>query len=657
MVNKFHSIFTKILLLIFLQIGASITPDHLIFTKIAISPVGAEMVVIENPTNTNIVLNDYYITDATNNEEGKLYYNLPTGDDFWSGGVTDFIARFPQMTLLAGESIILSMHSDEIYSAYYEYDPDLALFGDMLNAIEGDTTISIGPIFNNIGMLSQVEMLIMFYWDGTSSVVQDVDYFLWGNINPNLAIDKTGVPGYADDTAIEEQTFMPLIQNNMIYFRSNLEEYEDETVNGNGITGHNETNENFPEGWQIIPNLGATTLISEILTGFYEVGTDLTIQGLIVDYDNPFNGPQVITIEDPEGYRLPLIIWDWDVPSSDISYLIENYNISDILIQVWGELDYYISWQMIINSETDILVIEMTGCIDPNAINYNPNATEDDGGCEYYPFGDLNQDMVLDILDIVRMIYIIMGDPPSDYELWAGDTNEDGVIDILDIVWTVDCIMAYCWEGTLGCTDSGANNYDPEATIDDGSCEYEEGTCIDIDNNIYETVIISDQEWMAENLKVTHYRNGEEIPTGYSDSEWLNLNTGAYAVYPWDYDDASQNTCGGDCAEVYGNLYNWYAVDDIRDICPEGWHVPSDNELTDLTDYLGGSSVAGGKMKSTGTIENGTGLWHAPNTGATNESGFTALPGGYRHGNYGYYDNMGYYVYLWSSTANPNQYA
>ena len=179
-------------------------------------------------------------------------------------------------------------------------------------------------------------------------------------------------------------------------------------------------------------------------------------------------------------------------------------------------------------------------------------------------------------------------------------------------------------------------------------------TITDYDGNVYETVEIGDQCWMAENLKVTHYRNGDAIPTGYSDSEWPNLSTGAYAVYPWDNDDASQNTCEGDCTEVYGNLYNWYAVDDTRDICPEGWHVPTDTEWTELEDYLGG---AGGKIKSTGTIENGDGLWYSPNLGATNESGFTALPGGYRHGNYGYYDNMGYYVYLWSSTANPNQYA
>ncbi|NQU67512.1 MAG: fibrobacter succinogenes major paralogous domain-containing protein [Candidatus Marinimicrobia bacterium] len=241
------------------------------------------------------------------------------------------------------------------------------------------------------------------------------------------------------------------------------------------------------------------------------------------------------------------------------------------------------------------------------------------------------------------------------------DWNGDGVVNVVDIVQTVDCILNDCWAGDiLGCTDPAASNYDPNATVDDCSCDY--GGCgttiIDIDNNVYETIQIGDQCWMAENLKVTHYSNGDEIPTGFTDSEWSNLDdteTDAYAVYPYDndnYDNAE--SCEGDCAEVYGNLYNWYAVDDTRDICPEGWHVATDDEWMELTDYLGGESVAGGKMKSTGTIENGDGLWYSPNTGATNESGFTALPGGERFNDEGW-GNSSYYFMgqtgnFWSST-------
>ena len=182
---------------------------------------------------------------------------------------------------------------------------------------------------------------------------------------------------------------------------------------------------------------------------------------------------------------------------------------------------------------------------------------------------------------------------------------------------------------TSGCTDPLAYNYNPDATIDDGSCEYgtpqisislssldfsvtppeyEQSQTLtisntgdaslevelshsptiitDIDGNVYETVEIGDQMWMKENLKVTHYNDGTEIPTGYSNSEWRLLSTPAYAVY----NDNESNS------DSYGNLYNWFAVDDARGVCPDGWHVPTDDEYTELTDYLGGQSVAGGKM-------------------------------------------------------------
>ena len=153
----------------------------------------------------------------------------------------------------------------------------------------------------------------------------------------------------------------------------------------------------------------------------------------------------------------------------------------------------------------------------------------------------------------------------------------------------------------------------------------------DQDGNTYKTIRIGDQVWMAENLKVTHYRDGTAIPTGHSNWKWNNLSTGAYAVY----DNNESN------ATTYGYLYNWFAAVDSRNIAPEGWHVPTDAEWQTLVDYLGGFLVAGGKMKE--------GHWNSPNTGATNESGFTALPGGYRGSNGDYY-YMGYSGSFWSST-------
>jgi uncharacterized protein (TIGR02145 family) len=169
-------------------------------------------------------------------------------------------------------------------------------------------------------------------------------------------------------------------------------------------------------------------------------------------------------------------------------------------------------------------------------------------------------------------------------------------------------------------------------------------TVTDIDGNVYETVIIGDQLWMAENLKVTHYRNGDEIPTGHSNSEWESLSTGAYAVY----DDDPSN------AEIYGNLYNWYSVDDNRDVCPDDWHIPTDEEWTILSDYLGGSDIAGGKMKecTEGSCPESE-YWFSPNMGATNESGFTGLPGGLRDvGSGSLY--LGVVGFFWSSTEFSN---
>ena len=160
------------------------------------------------------------------------------------------------------------------------------------------------------------------------------------------------------------------------------------------------------------------------------------------------------------------------------------------------------------------------------------------------------------------------------------------------------------------------------------------GTVTDIDGNVYQTIQIGDQEWIMENLKVTHYRNGDPITHLTSNSAWTLTSSGAYCVY-------GNNPSN---AETYGNLYNWYAVGDSRGLAPEGWHVPTDDEWTTLANYLGGSSVAGGKLKETGYEH-----WNPPNTGATNESGFTALPGGYRIYFSGYYLDMGNGGYFWSS--------
>ena len=174
--------------------------------------------------------------------------------------------------------------------------------------------------------------------------------------------------------------------------------------------------------------------------------------------------------------------------------------------------------------------------------------------------------------------------------------------------------------------------------------EPEEETVTDIDGNVYETVQIGDQLWMAENLKVTKYNNGGEIPTGYSNEEWVGLITGAYEVYPLN-STGNVSTCEGDCAEVYGNLYNWFAVDDERGICPEGWHMPSDGEFVVLEEHLG--------MNVACQLAGNSDLWldgYLEDHFKFGTSGFTALPGGfiYSVGIQGLSTNG----YFWSSTGS-----
>lgn len=159
-------------------------------------------------------------------------------------------------------------------------------------------------------------------------------------------------------------------------------------------------------------------------------------------------------------------------------------------------------------------------------------------------------------------------------------------------------------------------------------------TVSDFDGNVYNTISIGSQVWIKENLKVTHYRNGDVIANVTDNSTWGNSTTGAFCYY----DNNSSNSA------VYGNLYNYYAVIDNRNLCPADWHVPAEYEWNNLINELGGSAEAGGKMKELGLTH-----WNSPNTGATNSSSFTAVPGGIRQGS-GTFSNIGKTCFLWSTT-------
>ncbi len=153
---------------------------------------------------------------------------------------------------------------------------------------------------------------------------------------------------------------------------------------------------------------------------------------------------------------------------------------------------------------------------------------------------------------------------------------------------------------------------------------------MDIDNNVYDTIKIGTQTWLKQNLKVTHYNNGDAIPNVTDNTAWSNTPSGAYCEYG--------------AVATYGRLYNWYTVVDPRNLCPTGYHVPSNAEFTTLTTYLGGLTVAGGKLREAGTSH-----WQTPNTGATNSVGFTALPSGYRY-SFGSFYGLQIGCIFWSTT-------
>lgn len=233
--------------------------------------------------------------------------------------------------------------------------------------------------------------------------------------------------------------------------------------------------------------------------------------------------------------------------------------------------------------------------------------------------------------------------------------------DTLSYTWQIPNGWTQTWTSTTGngITITAPDQYNATGTVnvtvfdnDNGSsatgtvligtttCE---GTVTDHDGNVYPVVAIGTQCWMEENLSTTTYNDGTPIAHITDDTTWSTYgvhSTGAYCLYG---DDGSVSPPP---SPAYGLLYNWYAVSAPDGLCPTGWHVPTDAEWETLGNYLGGDSVAGGALKETGTTD-----WWSPNTGATNSSGFTALPGGYRD-DLGTFLNVGYEGYWWSATEN-----
>jgi uncharacterized protein (TIGR02145 family) len=234
------------------------------------------------------------------------------------------------------------------------------------------------------------------------------------------------------------------------------------------------------------------------------------------------------------------------------------------------------------------------------------------------------------------------GNAPDDQQLAVSETGdtlflENGGFVIIPGISSANNSGGGTSTGSALHSCGAANVHNPDLTY---------GSMTDQEGNVYKTIVIGTQEWMAENLNTSIYRNGDAIPTNLDNVAWQTTTSGAWAYYN---NDASY-------ACPYGKLYNWYTCADGRQLCPVGWHVPTDAEWTVLTDYLGGESIAGGRMKTTGTIEAATGLWYSPNAEANNSSGFSGAPGGVR-GDDGFYSDIGDFVYWWSSSEVGSNYA
>ena len=200
------------------------------------------------------------------------------------------------------------------------------------------------------------------------------------------------------------------------------------------------------------------------------------------------------------------------------------------------------------------------------------------------------------------------------------------------IIWTLPLMLtAFLFFFLFSCKkDKSSDDSSSKPTVP--------ATVTDYDGNVYHTVTIGTQAWLVENLKVTHYRNGSAIQNATSASAWTALSGGGYCDYLFNTTSYTK----------YGHLYNWAAVNNSNNLAPTGWHVASNADYSTLISFLGGANAAGGPLKETGTTD-----WASPNNGATNSSGFTALPGGYVD-NTGASSLITNYGCYWTSTTNTS---
>ena len=299
--------------------------DHLLLTKIVTQPNEAELISIYNPTESNINLSNYYISDASD------YYKIQTeNNNSPSSNISGFTARFPSIDIEPFDTLKIALN--ENYNNFWgeNFLADLVLFGNSDSSLTG----SIG--FGNNKINENSELIILFKWDGNSAnEIEDIDYFIWSSLEGiSDAVDKTNITEYLNDTSIDNQLyFEEEAKKYYSYTRFDLNEIDEIQSGGNGITNNNETSENLRESWVIKPlfNLGCTsidainyeqdaevddescyyTTITDILTNSM-IGEQVTTAGTISDYFDvtPFGGPHSISIaEESSGSILEMTVW------------------------------------------------------------------------------------------------------------------------------------------------------------------------------------------------------------------------------------------------------------------------------------------------------------------------------------------------------------
>ena len=320
---------------------------------------------------------------------------------------------------------------------------------------------------------------------------------------------------------------------------------------------------------------------------------------------------------------------DTVILQSDGSYEVHLSN-GTIYTQVQGCTDpAYIEYEASANTDDgSCFTAVVNGCTDPAYTEYDASATTDDGSCS---------------------TAVVEGCTDSDYlEYDASANTDDGscatavVSGCTDPAYTEYDASAITDDSSCvtlvvnGCTDPADVNYDAAANTDDGSCALYACSSIEFYGYTYSVVEIGDQCWFAENLRTTTYADGSNIHEATGNSLWFGSVSGARCNYQ---NDASK-------VATYGRLYNWYAVNNGRGLCPSGWHVPTDEEWTALETYLsanGHSGAEGAALKST------SGWYYIGN--GTDNFGFSALPGGRRNVIGGFYD-AGLYGHWWSSSPS-----